>query len=254
MAEGELSEARQGEERNQHQRQGYRMKFVFDDNTRPSDSSLVEAIWRDQSGGGGLFISTAATRLEMVVTKQKNAITFTVRGPETKASQAPIPENAEFIGIIFKLGTFMPTLPTVELVDSGVHLPDASGQSFWLQGSAWEMPSFENADTFVERLVRQGLLAYEPVVESTLQGQLSPSELSARSLQRRFLRATGLTHRTIYQIERAQQAVTLLQQGVSILDTVEQAGYYDQPHLTRSLKQLIGQTPAQILQSHDESS
>jgi hypothetical protein len=37
-----------------------------------------------------------------------------------------------------------------------------------------------------------------------------------------------------------------LQQGVSILDTVEQAGYFDQPHLTRSLKYLIGQTPAQI--------
>jgi AraC-like DNA-binding protein len=43
-------------------------------------------------------------------------------------------------------------------------------------------------------------------------------------------------------------ATHLLQQGVSILDTVEQAGYFDQPHLTRSLKYLIGQTPAQILQ------
>jgi AraC-like DNA-binding protein len=37
-----------------------------------------------------------------------------------------------------------------------------------------------------------------------------------------------------------------LRQGVSILDTVEQAGYADQPHLTRSLKRLIGQTPAQL--------
>src|SRR5579859_5293941 len=50
------------------------------------------------------------------------------------------------------------------------------------------------------------------------------------------------------QIERARYATCLLQQGVSILDTVEQAGYFDQPHLTRSLKHYIGQTPAQILQ------
>jgi AraC-like DNA-binding protein len=46
--------------------------------------------------------------------------------------------------------------------------------------------------------------------------------------------------------EGARYATHLLQQGASILDTVEQAGYYDQPHLTRSLTRLIGQTPAQI--------
>jgi methylphosphotriester-DNA--protein-cysteine methyltransferase len=41
--------------------------------------------------------------------------------------------------------------------------------------------------------------------------------------------------------------IIFLQQGVSILDTIQQAGYYDQPHLTRSLKRFIGQTPAQLL-------
>jgi len=72
-------------------------------------------------------------------------------------------------------------------------------------------------------------------------------DLSLRSVQRRFLRATGLTHGLVVQIERAQRAMKLLQQGVSILDTVDQAGYADQPHLTRALKRLVGQTPAQIL-------
>jgi len=47
-------------------------------------------------------------------------------------------------------------------------------------------------------------------------------------------------------MNRAHKAVELLQQGVSILDTVYEAGYYDQPHLTRSLKQFIGKTPSQI--------
>jgi methylphosphotriester-DNA--protein-cysteine methyltransferase len=40
--------------------------------------------------------------------------------------------------------------------------------------------------------------------------------------------------------------MTLLQRGVSIHDTVHEAGYFDQPHLTRSLKRLLGQTPAEI--------
>ena len=79
---------------------------------------------------------------------------------------------------------------------------------------------------------------------AALRGQVS--DLSARSVQRRVLRATGVTQGTLYQIERAKRALMLLQQGTSILDTVEQAGYYDQPHLTRSLKYLMGQTPAQI--------
>jgi Transcriptional regulator containing an amidase domain and an AraC-type DNA-binding HTH domain len=37
---------------------------------------------------------------------------------------------------------------------------------------------------------------------------------------------------------------------MSILDVVYEAGYYDQPHLTRSLKYFIGQTPAQIMQEN----
>lgn len=223
------------------------MSFVFDN--RSSDSPFVEVIWSSQSGSpeitGTSFISSADSHIEMVVTKQQDKITFTMRGPETKASPAPIPENAEWLGIIFKHGTFMPSLPTSKLVDGGINLPEAAGQSFWLNGSAWQFPNFENADTFVARLVREGLLAYEPIVEAALQGHVK--DLSLRSVQRRFLRATGMTHGTIYQIQRARRAMTLLQQGVSILDTVDQAGYADQPHLTRSMKHLIGQTPAQLL-------
>ncbi|MEZ4678761.1 MAG: helix-turn-helix domain-containing protein [Caldilineaceae bacterium] len=68
-----------------------------------------------------------------------------------------------------------------------------------------------------------------------------------RSVQRRFRHVTGLTQGQVSQIERARLAVALLQQGVSILDVVDLAGYADQPHLTRSLKRFAGQTPAQIL-------
>jgi methylphosphotriester-DNA--protein-cysteine methyltransferase len=57
---------------------------------------------------------------------------------------------------------------------------------------------------------------------------------------------TGLTHQTILQIERARLAARLLEQGMPILDVVFEAGYFDQPHLSRSLKFFIGQTPAQI--------
>jgi AraC-like DNA-binding protein len=93
--------------------------------------------------------------------------------------------------------------------------------------------------------VREDLLVRDPIVEAVLQGQ--SHALSQRSIQRRFRRATGLTRSSVWQVERARYATTLLQQGVSIVDTVDQLGYADQAHLTRSLKHFIGKTPTQII-------
>ncbi len=219
------------------------MSFAFE--MRPSDSPLVETIWHTQSVGGGSFMSRAAANWEMVVTRQEGQIHVTVRGPETKARTAPIPTDAEFLGIIFKMGTFMPHLPAPSLVNEELNLPRTAGQSFWLHGSTWQFPSFDNADTFIARLVRDGLLVRDGVIEAALCGH--PPDLTPRTLRRHFLRATGLTHGAIRQIERAQRAVALLEQGASILDTVYDAGYFDQAHMTRALKHFAGQTPAQLV-------
>jgi methylphosphotriester-DNA--protein-cysteine methyltransferase len=89
-------------------------------------------------------------------------------------------------------------------------------------------------------------------VNTALRGH--PQERSTRTAQRRFLQATGVTHSAVRQIERARHATNLLKQGVSILDAVHDAGYYDQAHLTRSLKRLIGQTPAQVLRAEKQLS
>jgi AraC-like DNA-binding protein len=219
----------------------------FDFEHRASDSPYVDAVWQTRSNGGS-FTSIAESHWGMVVTKQVGKITLTVRGPETKAIPAPVPEDAEIFGIVFKLGTFMPHLPNNKLVDGELHLPEAASKSFWLHSSAWQFPNFESSDTFVNRLIREGLLVRDDVVDAVLQNH-SP-DVSIRTVRRRFLQATGLTHGTIVQIERAHHAMALLQQGTPILDTVFEAGYFDQPHLTRSLKHFMGQTPAQIAASN----
>jgi hypothetical protein len=125
-------------------------------------------------------------------------------------------------------------------------LPEASSKSFWLHGSAWELPTFENAEVFVDRLIRQGILVRDPVVEAAIQGHTP--DMSIRSMQYRFLQATGLTHKTIQQIERARSAVSLLERGTAISDTAFELGYFDQAHLSNSLKRFVGRTPAQIAQ------
>lgn len=224
------------------------MLFTFEE--RLSDSPFVERLWRAQSERTGSFLSVAASHWEIVVSQYQGQTAVTVRGPETRVTPLDVTlVGAEFFGIIFKLGTVMPYLPASALVDGDVDLPDASSQAFWLNGLAWQIPSYENADTFVDRLVREDLLIHDPIVGSVLRGE--PLELSPRSVQRRFIRATGLTQGMIRQIERARYATLLLQEGVSISDTVDLAGYTDQPHLTRALKYFIGKTPANIIRKSE---
>jgi hypothetical protein len=219
------------------------MLITFEE--RPSDCAVVERVWRSHSERPGQFHSMATCNWVMVVTRHEGRVFLTVRGPETKASIAECPAEGEWIGIHFKLGTFMPLMSNLGLRDrNDATLPDMSGRSFWLDGSAWEYPSFHNADVFVSRLLRKGLIALDPHVRAALQGRPVPSH--RRTAQRHFLQAAGITQATARQIERARRATFLLKSGAPILQVAHDLGYFDQAHLSRSLKHFIGRTPAQV--------
>ena len=219
--------------------------FTFE--RRPTRSPNVEFAWQTLSEPVESFISVAETHWEMVVTRQGDTVDLTVRGPETRASTVPIPRDAMFFGIVFSLGTFMPSLPPGRLVDRALTLPRATKTSFWLEGSRLELPEPHTVDAFVNRLVATGRLAHDPVASAAVRGNIPA--LTPRSVERRVSRATGLTRGTIRQIRRADRAVDLLSRGVSLIEVAHQLGYADQPHLTRSLKRFVGQTPAQIATS-----
>jgi AraC-like DNA-binding protein len=221
------------------------MNFLMEG--RSSDSPYIEMIWRGWAGNDYAPVCPADERWNMLFLKRNNKVRISVEGPLTKATPKTQAEGTEWFVIKFKLGTFMPFLPISKLVDADAVLPGAA-HTFQLHGSTWQLPDYENVEAFVDRLVHENLLLHDPVVNAALQNQ--SQEISSRTVRRRFLLATGLTHKAIEQIIRAQQALTLLEQGVSILDVAYQAGYADQAHMTRSLKRFIGQTPAQIARMH----
>lgn len=170
---------------------------LFEFERRPSESPLIADTWETQSGDDeDSFLSVAATNWEMVVTRQQGSTWLVVRGPETYASVAPVPLDAEFFGIQFSLGTFMPGVRLRGLVGKGLVLPPMSEKSFWLDGAEWDLPQAHNADVFVDRLVRAGLLFHDPVVPAALADD-TVDGLSTRSVERRVARATGLTRGTI---------------------------------------------------------
>lgn len=218
------------------------MSFIVE--SRPSDSPFVETVMHGRTAGGGLAIRPAECHWHMVLVRHNDEAQLRVVGPLTTAGELPYIEGVELLWIKLKLGTFMPHLPTTDFRDAEITLPDAASNSFWLKGCAWQFPNHENADTFVARLVHEEILVHDPMVDAALRDDAEA--VAERTLRHRFARATGLTQNHVRQVERAQRAAALLRHGVPILDAVDELGYYDQPHLTRSLKRWVGYTPAQI--------
>lgn len=213
--------------------------------TRPSDSPYIERVWRSRSEGIQTFTSIAVTQSDFVVWTENGVLKANVHGPETQASSAPVPDNTDFCGIHFRTGVYLAHLPPFSLVNGSLPLAEASRRAFWLQGSTWEFPTFENAEVFVARLVQRGLLSFDPVVAAVLRGETP--DYSLREVQRRFKHTTGLSFRDIQKIERARQAALMLRDGLPILDVTQALGYFDQSHLTHALRHFIGHTPARLL-------
>jgi AraC-like DNA-binding protein len=218
------------------------MSAIFEG--RESDSPYIEKIWRGRVEEDYMPVCPADVRWNLLFTRYQGQTKVSAEGPTTQSVTKHNFASAEFLVIKFRLGIYMPSLPVGDLLNGDQFLPLASSQTFWLQGSSWQFPDFENAETFVARMMREGLLSVEPVVSEVLKEL--PQEISSRTVRRRFLHSTGLTHKAIQQIERAQQAAALLGQGMSIADATYELGYSDQPHLTRSLKRFLGQTPSQV--------
>ena len=220
------------------------MDLFCDYRERGSDSPLVERVQQARVAFTGSTIRPAEIHWHIVLARYRGEARVVLAGPLTSSGVVSVPEGAEILWIKLRLGAFMPHLPARHMLDTETTLPGAASDSFWLHGSAWQFPDYENVDTFVSRLAAEEVLVHDPLVNEVLQDR--PPELSVRTIRHRFLRATGLTQGQIRQFERAQRAASVLQQGATILDTVFEAGYSDQPHLTRSLKRWIGHTPAQL--------
>ncbi len=220
---------------------------------RPSDSPFVERIWRSRSTAAGSFYSMAEPNLELVFARVGGQALAILRGPVTQASLADCPADGQWLGVRFRMGAYLPGLPTGALRDhQSLFLPDAGHGRFWLGDRAWETPTFDNAEALVDRMAAAQVVVHDDIVDRALDG--GQRNVSLRSVQRRFLQTTGLSKEGFMQIERARYAAYLLRGGASILDVVDQAGYFDQPHLNRALRKLIGPTPGGLLHSDQQLS
>lgn len=118
------------------------------------------------------MMSIASSSWDLVFWERCGRVYGAIHGPELAASLAPVPGDAVFFGISFAVGTSMPHLPVDRIVNGTVEIPNATHRTFWLSGSAWRRPDYDNAEEFVQRMVRERVLVADPVVAAVLRGTL----------------------------------------------------------------------------------
>lgn len=125
-----------------------------------------------------------------------------------------------------------------------VALPVSDGH-VTLGNHRWPVPAWPDLEDWVDHLAEHGGLLVDVEVGKALAGDRIGA--SKRTWQRRYRRTVGLTARQIDQLRRAQHGYFLLQTGHSPAEAAAAAGFSDQPHLTRALRLIRGQTPAAII-------
>src|SRR3972149_6709260 len=156
------------------------MDLFSDYRERRSDSPLVERVQQARVASTGSTIRPAEVHWHMVLARYRGETRLVLAGALTGSGVVSVPEGAEILWIKLRLGAFMPHLPARHMLDTETTLPGAASNSFWLHGSAWQFPDYENVDTFVSRLAAEEVLVHDPLVIDALRDPLP--ERSARTI------------------------------------------------------------------------
>jgi AraC-like DNA-binding protein len=182
-----------------------------------------------------------------------------VAGPDTRP-YVPEGNPAHWAGVRFHPGTAPALLgvPAHELRNRRVELADLWGKAEVRHlrarvdaapdpATALEELALERAahtdppDALLGSLVA-ALRAGRPVA-----GTADELGLSARQLHRRSLSAFGYGPKTLARILRLQRALALARKGVPFAETATLAGYADQAHLARDVRELAGMPLGKLL-------
>ena len=165
---------------------------------RSADSPFVESITHVAYDGSAGGVTTPDGCWDLVFRTRRGALQVLQTGLITRPIPLDYECGDEYVCVSFKPGVFMPTLPGAEMLDRAFFRPSIGHRSFWLDGDILEVPTFENAEGLVGRLVRCGRLAQDGTVLRVLDGDRRL--LSERTVQRHFRYVLGISPKTLQQI------------------------------------------------------
>jgi AraC-like DNA-binding protein len=169
-------------------------------------------------------------------------------GQATEPMDVPYQAGTSSVVISFAAGAYLPAYPGKKMLNLAEMLPCPDSNHFILAGKLFQIPTFDTVEDLVNAMLAEDILKMDDVVASILNG--NAKALSDRAKQRHFLEVTGLTRKSLEQIQRAQEAVRQLQAGKKPVDVAVDAGFTDQAHLAKSLKKIMRKRPSSVDDIH----
>ena len=234
----------------------------------PELRGLVACVWAAQLG------ATGERHVERVIPDGCIDLVFSdgalvIAGPDTASVELEMIPNRSFVGVRFRVGVAPAALgvPATALLDQRLLARDVVGaRAAELEQALAETANARQAAAVLERaahtwlreaadgaadaLVRGAVLeltmARQDWTVTTLAARLGVSE---RQLRRRFVEAVGYGPKLLQRVLRLRRFIRAASEprcpGLATLAL--EAGYADQPHLSRECRELTGSTPAQLL-------
>lgn len=217
--------------------------------SRKSTHPAIETVWATQNTADGTYLATPDGSWDFIVNiAADGSKSMMIAGQATRPMEVPYTRGTASVVISMAAGTFLPDYPSDILLDSVKFLDNADASHFLLCGRSFAFPTYDNAEVLISELIAQDIVQHNSVVGRSVSG--SPKALSTRATQRHFSETTGMTKKYLSQIQRAQQAVRLLQAGKTPAEAAIEAGYTDQSHMARSLKRIMATKPSSVDDIH----
>jgi AraC-like DNA-binding protein len=208
-------------------------------------------LWRREAEAG------AATRIlpDACLDLIWDGVALVVAGPDTHARLHRTAVRTPFTALRFSAGIGPAALgvPAVELRDSSPLLED-----LWPVARARELAERVAADpeAALQAWLTQAARDVDPLgarllalasAGASVAGMADAVGLGVRHLHRRTLALFGYGPQHLVRVKRLERALQLARGGLPLAASASSAGYADQAHFTRDVRDLAGTTPRELV-------
>src|ERR1041384_1539006 len=134
---------------------------------RQADSPFVQAVTSWVIDDEERSIAAPDGYWDLVVLNQAGKVNILLTGQTTQAVPLPFTPGDEILTISFKASVFLASIPAMDMLDRGMLLPSMQ-HTFQLASDVFEIPTFDNAEAFIQSLVKKGQIHQDGVVEELL--------------------------------------------------------------------------------------
>jgi AraC-like DNA-binding protein len=211
---------------------------------RPSLHPWIDTVWQTLCLTEGVYKATPDGSWDLIrsIAPDGKSVVF-LSGQATEPVEVPYREGESSVVISFAAHVYLAGDREVR-TGAAVRLLEAKGEGFLLDGVAFPLPTFLNAESLVDGMIGAGLLLSDDIVAKAFTAK--PRAASRRSVQLHFRKTTGITQKDFQLIRRAQEAVRRLKDGETAAAVAIDLGYTDQPHMIKSIKKIMGALPSNL--------